>query len=406
MGKPSPPTTSVDADADAFSLHSQPEQHFYDNDAPELPEDVRNDDLPPLYDEAAETSAPFLSAAHPPIQPGYAPGLHDTLQPFRTDDDVSYYLSKPLDTDAELLETRVRTWAAIPPRPFVRIHGYHHERRRDTVNKKSENKKITDFDVKVELTPYICPQGGTRGADSELRTVENGDKAKRGGICRKRAPGAKKSGRIELGMVEKPSLTEWCHRYCASHAGLKVFQLRRDIGGLNYDRLRDHLQGVVRRTNYKGHVSVTFPVQNARVEVWNECRTNQWRLTKWIYALFCMSMLWLFTWPYLFFRTKRFETVSAVWLFSRQISSDDPARQYVTISEDQWYNLWGRAITKAVLQKRQGTLGQDDLLAADAVPGSFNTGHGTVDGALGFLAAGVNAMNEVNRQLGWGEDQS
>lgn len=404
MGKPSPPTASVETDADAVSLHSQPEGRFYDIDAPELPDDVQNDDLPPLYDEVAETSAPLLSAHHPAIRPGLVPGLPDTLQPFRTDDDVSYFLSKTLDTDAELLESRVRDWAAVPPRPFVRVYGYHRERHRDSANKKSENKNVTDFDVKVELTPYLCPLGGTRGADCELRTVENGEKAKRGGVFRRRAPGARKGGRIELGMVEKPSLTEWCHMYCASHTGLKVFQLERGVAGLNHDRLREHLESMVRRTNYRGHLSVSFPVQNARVEVWNECRTNQWRLTKWIYVVFCVSMLWLFTWPYLFFRTKRFETVSAVWIFSRQIE-DTQQRSYVTISEDQWYNLWGRAISKAVLQKRQGTLGQDDLLAADAVPTSFNTGRRIVDGALDVVAAGVSAMNEVNRHLGWGEDQ-
>lgn len=396
-----------------LSLHSQHRQRRYDNDAPELsiPDDVQNDDLPPLYNEVAEASnslsAPLLSDYGPPNPALPAPGSGPAaLQPFRRDDDVAYYLNSGLDTEPEFLETHVRAWAAVPPRPFVRVHGYHHESRRDR-NNKLESKNVTDFDVKVELTPYLCPDGGaTRGANCELHTVENGEKAKRGGMFRTRAPGhrkGKKSGsRIELGMVEKPNLTQWCHMYCASHSGLKVFQLKRRMSGFDEQRVRSHLEGMVRRTNYRGRLQITFPVQNERVEVWNEGRTNQWRLTKWIYTLFCLSMLWILTWPYLFIRTKRFETVSAVWHYSRL--DGEGRKKYSTISEDQWYNLWGRAISKAVLTKRQGTLDQQDLLAAEGLPSTFDTGNSTVDGALGVLAAGVNAINEVNRQLGWGED--
>lgn len=407
MGKPTPSNASPDADA--LPLHDQSGQRYYDNDAPELPipDDVHNDDLPPLYDEAAETgtslSAPLLSD-HTPYQSAIpTPGLDiDGPQPFRRDDSVAYYLDSAFDADPELLEKQVRAWAAVPPRPFVRVYGYHRERRHH--DKKKEDRDVTDFDIKVDLTPYLCPDGGTRQGRSELCTAENGERVRRGTSLRRRAPGVGKrnAGRIELGAVEKPNLTQWCHMYCASHTGLKVFQLRRRVVGLDEARLREHLMGMVRRTNYRGHIQISFPVHGERIEVWNDCRTNRWRLTTWIFALFCFTMLWVLTWPYLFFRTKRFETVSAVWHYS--VLDGEGRRNYVTLSEDQWYNLWGRALTKAVLTKRQGTLDQQDLLAAEGLPTSFNTGHSSVDGALGFLAAGVNAMNEVNRQLGWGED--
>lgn len=406
MGKPTQPAASPDADA--VSLHSRSGERFYDNDAPDLhiPDDVQNDDLPPLYDEAAETgtslSAPLL-ADHAPYQSAQpAPGLDiDGPQPFRRDESVSYYLDSALDTDPELLERRVRAWAALPPRPFVRVYGYHRERRRHD-GKSKESKNVTDFDFKVDLTPYLWPNNAVRQARCELYLVENGEKTRRGTSLRRRAPGVSKrsAGRIELGAVEKPNLTQWCHMYCASHTGLKAFQLRRRVVGLDQARLKEHLEGMVRRTNYRGHFEISFPVHNETVEVWNDCTTNRWRLTTWIFGLFCVTMLWVLTWPYLFFRTKRFETVSAVWHYS--VMRGEGIRDYVTISEDQWYNLWGRALTKAVLTKRQGTLDQQDLIAAEGP--SFNTGHSTVDGALGFLAAGVGAMNEVNRQLGWGED--
>lgn len=401
MGKPTLPSAS--SDSDAVSLHSQPGGHYRDADEPSVfaAQGHHNDDLPPIYDEIAEASAsssqaaPLLSDA---ALPGY-PSSSD-LQPFFRDDQAVYYLSADLDSDPDLLEARVRSWAAIPPRPFVRVYGYHRERRSGRDGKK-ENKNITDFDVKVDLTPYLFADATNHHAWSELRTVENGDKAKRGTIFPRRAPKAK--GTIELGAVEKPNLTQWCHLYVASHSGLKSFSLRRKVVGFDQARVREQLEALVQRTNYRGHLQVSFPVQQHTVQVWNECRTNQWRLTKWIYVMFCISMLWLLSWPYLFFRTKKFETVSSEWHFSRV--DPEGRRRYVSLTEDQWYNMWARPIAKAVLSKRQGVLDQQDLIAADGADPAFNTGHSTVDGALGLFRAGVNAMNEVNRHLGWGEDQ-
>lgn len=401
MGKPTLPSAS--SNSDAVSLHSQPGGHYRDADEPSVfaAQGHHNDDLPPIYDEISGASAsssqaaPLLSDA---ALPGY-PSSSD-LQPFFRDDQTVYYLSADLDSDPDLLEARVRSWAAIPPRPFVRVYGYHRERRSGRDGKK-ENKNITDFDVKVDLTPYLFADATNHHAWSELRTVENGDKAKRGTIFPRRAP--KSKGTIELGAVEKPNLTQWCHLYVASHSGLKSFSLRRKVVGFDQARVREQLEALVQKTNYRGHLQVSFPVQHHTVQVWNECRTNQWRLTKWIYVMFCISMLWLLSWPYLFFRTKKFETVSSEWHFSRV--DPEGRRRYVSLTEDQWYNMWARPIAKAVLSKRQGVLDQQDLIAADGADPAFNTGHSTVDGALGLFRAGVNAMNEVNRHLGWGEDQ-
>lgn len=394
----------------AVPLYHQPATQYYDQDAPDLPAPEPNDDLPPLYDEAAEASgshslsAPLLPTSHFP--PSGSTSVD--FSPFRRDETVTYYLDSRLDDDPERLESAVRNWATVPPRPFVHLHGYHRERRRDHDGKR-RNKNVTDFDIKVELTPYLFANPNLRQAWSETSTVDNEEKAKRGTVLRKRAPGFRKGrassdggGRIELGAIEKPNLTQWCHMFCASHSGLKVFQLKRRMLGFDYQHIREKLEGMVRGTNYRGHLQITFPVQDESVEVWNNCRTNQWRLTKWIYNIFCLSMLWLLTWPYLFFRTKRFETVTSDWYFSRP--DGDLRKQYVSISEDQWCNLWGRAIAKAALSKREGVLDQQDLLAAEGAPPELNSGNAMVNGAVSFVRAGVNAMNEVNRNLGWGGD--
>lgn len=405
MGKPTPPTAA----RDAFPLHPQPSGRYSDNDAPELPNLNLNlnlnhgDDLPPLYEEATEArnsaAAPLLpeqlssQPQHLPI-----PGLGtEPLQPFRRDETTAYYLDSRLDADADLLEKQIRSWATIPPRPSVRIRGTHTSHHRDREGKK-ESRKIVDFDVSVELTPYLCPDGGVTQANCELRTVENGEKARRGGICRRRAPRARAraSGRLELGLDDlerKPRLAEWCHMYCASHSWLKTFQLKKQVVGFDEQRVRQHLEDMVRRTNYRGNLETSFPVRDEKVEVWNECRGNRWRLTHWILLLFCLTFLWILTWPLLFFMTKKYETVSAVWHYSTL--DEEGRKQYVTLSEDQWYNLGGRAISKAVLMKRQGMLNQQDLLAAEGAPPGFND-------ASNLVNAGINAMNAVNRQLGWG----
>lgn len=399
MGKPTPITTA--SSDDAFSLHSQPDGRYYDQDAPELSMPDQNDDLPPLYDEAAEASGGYNLSA--PLLSESSSRLAD---PFRRDESITYYLDPRLDNDPAHLENHLRLLTSVPPRPFVRLHGYHRERRRDHDGKKKDN-NVTDFDIQVELTPHLFADPTLRHSWHEIVTVENGEKAKRGGVFPRRARGFRKGndggGRVELGMVEKPNLTQWCHMYCASHSGMKTFRLKRRVIGFDSKHVREQLESMVRRTNYRGHVHITFPVHDETVEVWNDCRINRWRLTRWIYLFFCVSMLWLFTWPYLFFRTKKFETVSVDWDFSK--SDGEGRKRYISISEDQWYNLWGRAIAKAVMSKRQGILQQQDLLAAEGAPPDFDTGNSTVNGALGFLRAGVTAMNEVNRQLGWGEDE-
>jgi hypothetical protein len=369
-------------DGDSFSLHSQRDP-FLDTDAPE----INDDDLPPLYEES-EVEAALLRRDHVPED-------SMALKPYRQDsiNGTAYFMNRRLDDEPEMLASQIKSWAKSPPRQFVRISGTHQETV-DNVGKK-ERKRVIDFDVSVDLTPYLYSNAATRTAWTELRTVENEEKVRRGTILRKRAPGAKQH--VELGNT-KPTLAEWCHRYCASHSGLKAFVFQRKVIGLDQEHLKERLEGLVGSTSYRGDVDISFPVKDDTCVVYNDCRTNAWRLTPWIIWLSMFTLMFIFTWPYLFFRTKRFEVAVAEWAFSRPAANG--TRRFVTISEDQWYNMWGRAIHKAVMEKRQGTLDQQDLLASDVPDPAFDDP--AVEGAAGVLRAGVRAMNEVNRQLGWG----
>jgi len=387
MGKPSP----VLQHDDAVSLRTHPGSRFVDDDdAPEL----HIDDLPPLYDESVEgssSSAPLLPVDTTP--PSSLAFLQCRAKDMNTGDEI--YIDKALDQNPNILENHVKAWAQAPPRPFVRIHGTHSQLVDD--NGKKQRKSVTDFDVQVELTPYLYSDAINRKSWSELRTAENTEETRRGTILRKRAPGA--TNHIEVGLADKPTLAEWCHRYHASHAGLKSFTVERRMLGFDEDRVREKLLALVRATNYRGAVSITFPVKDKHITVYNDCKVNQWRNTPLVFWLCALTLMFIFTWPYLFFRTKRFEVVYSDWYYS--VMGDNGQRKYVSISEDRWYNMWGRAINRAVLSKRQGVLDQQDLLdhSQDAV---FD--NALADGAMNIFRAGVTAMNEVNRQFGWGGD--
>jgi hypothetical protein len=397
MGKPStspvPGIAGSSSDADAVSLHTQPGDRLYDDDVPEL----QGDDLPPLYSDIeaeANADAPLLPTIH---NPSYVLGALDAtgIRVVDANSGDECLINTRLDKDPKILERQIQLSATKPPRPSVRILGTHSQTVKE--NGKSEKKTITDFDVSLELTPYLFSDA-TRGVSwTKLRTVENNEKARRGTILRKRAPGVKRDLEVS---DPKPTLAEWCHRYCASHAGVKSFALKRRVVGFDQERLKQKLEALVRGTNYRGTVDITFPVKDGWVLVYNDCKVNRWRMTPWVVWLCYLSFLWLFTWPFLFFRTKRYEVAVAEWPFS--VQEADGSKRYVSMSEDHIYNLWGRAISRAVLDKRQCTLDQEDLIASQTAPEEPLAN--VLQGAPRFLREGVNAITAINRQLGWGGD--
>ncbi|KAK4197395.1 hypothetical protein QBC40DRAFT_285646 [Triangularia verruculosa] len=404
MGKPTPPAyapgpgSSADAHPDAVSLHtptgvSDPAFPF-DSDTP----DLGNDDLPPLYsdiDNEAGSGAPLLP-------PGIQFGHVADLAPKKVDEinGAEIFVTSKLESDPKLLENQVGISSAKPPRPFVQIHGSHRERVEE--NGKSDEKDVTDFRVLVELTPYLFSDVVNQLSWRETRTVENSEKACRGTVFRRRAPGYKQD--IEVGTAPKPTLAEWCHRYCASHAALKCFVLRRRVIGFNEEKLRSQLESLVRGTNYRGDVRITFPVRDEYVYIYNDCWINRWRWTTWIRWVFYLTFLWIFSWPFFYFSTKTFEVVTADWGFSRP--QENGRLAYVSISEDHIYNTWARAISRAILGKRQACLDHNDLVAShtdgpDAIADVMDAVN-----APSFVRRGAAAMTHVNRQLGWGGDWS
>jgi hypothetical protein len=171
---------------------------------------------------------------------------------------------------------------------------------------------------------------------------------------------------------------------------------------LNEIQLEDRIKALIRSTNYKGQVTITFPIENPGVEVWSDHWVNRWRNNTAICLLFYISMLWIITWPVLFLMTRKFAIVKAVWPYS--VPDEQGRPQYATMSEAQWFMRWQKAIEKAIIEKTQGVLTEEDLARADEPLETPRTGNSSIDSAAGFLAAGVQGYREVNRMLGWGYD--
>ncbi|KAH7258599.1 hypothetical protein B0J15DRAFT_301271 [Fusarium solani] len=363
-----------DEEEAAAPYRDHPEGTYHD-----LAQD-HDDDPPPSY-TVVDNEGPYPN-------PFDFVGSSLGLQPFSEDTDhrTVYYLDKRLDTDPTFLEQHVKDLAKEPPRPYVRIQGLHRESKKS--GKEREDKSVVDFDFHIDLTPLLYEEMATRRSWERLLAVNNFDKVRRGTVMTTRAPGFGGSGPPEDGT---PGVSEWCERYCNSKAGLKAFVLERRITGWDFALVGSKLNNLVRATNYRGQLNITFPTTHARVELYNDCRTNRWRLTRWVSLAFYFTFLWIFSWPWLASRTKWFETVYVEWPMSQ------PDRQgtlrYACMSEDRWYRLWRRPIEQAVLARRQGRLSQDDIDEAYHAPGADD------------FARGVRAgLEVVQRTFGWGGD--
>ncbi|KAF2727167.1 hypothetical protein EJ04DRAFT_517437 [Polyplosphaeria fusca] len=404
MGGTAPPYRD---DPDAVSLHTTPDD--YDYDAPEIT------GLPPSYADSEASSsaaAPVLRHVPPPSSrmdhnnavrlSGGKPQVCET----QTVLDARY------DSDPVYLEEGIRELAKQAPLPLVYIMGHHKE----TVKRgdKKETKSITDF--RIVLNMQRCLKNNFDDSDTTwmtLRTVENGEKTHRGTIMKKRAPGFNQD--IEVG-TPKPELKEWCHLYCASPSMLRIFRLRRVVTGFDEDLLKKRLEGLIRSTNYRGHISITFPIEDKNVDLFTTNRINQWRLKTWVRWIFYLTFLWIFSWPYLFFATKRYSVVKAEWPFS---SSDGHGnKRYTTISEEQWFERWHVGIRRLVLDRFEGEASEEHLQGVIArpadppMPGTIQTGHGGLDNAVGLLTQGFQVASAISRgdnlarglQGGWGYD--
>ncbi|GAO14480.1 hypothetical protein UVI_02031930 [Ustilaginoidea virens] len=390
---------SISLGSSPFPTHHRapsPHGHLFDRELAN--DDDDDDDLPPLYTDHEEFSNDAEGVFDPlmPRHPQHHRDDDDDERPFRQDDVHAYFVDARLDRDPDRLAGLVDRLSAVPPRPFVRMLGTHMERSGSGSDKNRETRRVTDFEIEIELTHLLYADIRSARAWRSVSTAGNFEKVRRGTVFATRAPGFGGSGG---GAPEEgvPGLREWCRRYCASRARLRCFTVERRVQGYDWDLLRRRLEGLVRATNYRGRVDVAFPVRHSHVHVYSDVAVNRWRLTRWISMVFVFSLLFVFTWPYLLLATKRWETVRADWSLS-EATAVPGRRKYASMSEEQWYAMWAGTVQRAMLERRRGTLDQGDLERTRAGQG----GGGGQREAAGMEA--MDAMGVVNRSFGWGGD--
>lgn len=197
---------------------------------------------------------------------------------------------------------------------------------------------------------------------------------------------------------------------------LRIFRLHREVLGFDETFLKNRIEGMIRSTNYRGQLSITFPVENQNVDIYTFNRINQWRLKNWVCWIFYLSFLWIFTWPYLFFATKRYMVVKAEWPFSKVDANGN--KTFTSISEERWFEEWHVGIRRLVLDRFEGEASYEQLRGVIArpadppIPGTIRTGHMGVDNAVGLLQQGFQVASAISRgdslgrglQGGWGYD--
>ncbi|KPM41475.1 hypothetical protein AK830_g5093 [Neonectria ditissima] len=373
MGGPPSPSRGYRDDPDALSMHTTRGDIFTDDAAEDVPDIA--DVPPPAYDDATvdgdtawPTGSPEPRNTNLQVDDVFytgvsAPQTHVTSTSKRIGEkrtrianEVISLQDQRSDADPGFLESWVKLMARLPPSPYIHIVGTHKEAKRDK-DGKSRREEVTDFRILVSLRNYLWPNFAHNGPnDMNLTTSEAGEKTYRGTVLKKRAPGVK--GDIEVGHA-KPHLKEWCHRYCAKATATKVFRLSRTVTGLDEEFIQFRLEGLIRSTNYKGHIDIEFPVADRAVDIYSSSRLNTWRLTGWICWLFYLTFLWIFSWPILFFTTKRYHVVRAEWPFSQ--TNADGSKRYTTVSETQWISRYGTAVRQLCLDRYEGLAGDTYL---------------------------------------------
>jgi hypothetical protein len=394
MGRPTrqppPPSYRDDpANADAVSLHTTPDDvpDLLSHDEPSIGTDTLA--VPPAYSDDPNSSQDAITTN------GF---VEDSGKEVANSNNISYRIYKHLDSP-DMMEEIVAQWARVAPIKLIQVVGTHTETRKDSNGKESKT-QVTDFDVKMRLTEYLFTHPG-RSAWAQLRTAQNEDKTYRGTVFKGRMPKPKHiSDEERVVELPQPSLKEWCHLYCANPAALKNFMFVREVTNLDEEYLRNEIERLVRSTNYRGHLKITFPTQNAGVMLLSDHFVHRWRYVSWLIFLSVITLLIIFAWPILFFCTKKYQVVKVEWPFAQIDSSGQ--KLYATISEKLWIQRWAKTLEKAVVSKKQGMLTEEDL-ASQPEP-EFRSGNDTVDSAVSLFSTGVRVFGEVNRQLGWGGD--
>jgi hypothetical protein len=446
MGKPIPasgkkpaPQQQYRDDPDAVSMHTTRSDYEYD-EVPELPS--YSDSEAAAADSNGHTGPPQPELPSEPYVPIAPPSrsrngwiAYNNNKRVNVNE-TTIRMDERLSDPGELHGYVTSYLSIAPPRPGIRIHGYHYQTVHRNDNKR-ETERVIDFDVGFSLQSWLRYRPAVPGSESSgpvnptwvKRVANNSDKVHRGSWRATRAKGYKQD--VEVGDLPKPDLMEWCEDYCNSTSALKIFRTTRDVTGLDETYLRASLEHLVRSTHYRGNIDITFPIEERHVDIYSPSIINRWRIS-WVRYIFYLTFLWIFTWPILFFATKRWNVYKVEWRFSwlenEHMETEEgrmvrQVRKFTTISEKSWLEKHQNLVKSLVLDKFQGDA---TALPTDVQPREGNesrggsrrplvqTGSRNVDAAVGFLQGGVDVWNTLQGRRGagrrddegWGADST
>lgn len=399
-----------EVDADAVSMHTTRSDYDYD-DVPELPS----------YSDSEATCAAEITATTREREDAYQsivqPGGSSGWRVYNNDkavncNETSIRMDERLIEPTALYKYISEYLRMVPPRPGVRIHGYHYQ----TVhqNNKKETKTVNDFDIMLSLQKYLPRSVETPAGEGawSATTVGNSERVHRGSWRRTRAQGSTQD--IEVGNNAPPDLEHWCKEFCDSKSALKIFRVTRDVPGLDQEYLKAQITHIIRSTNYRGHIDISFPIEDKYIDVYSPHIVNKWRIS-WVRFLFYVSFLWILTWPILFFMTKRWDIYRVEWRFSwQEPTARGVVKKYATIDEGQWFTKHAKLIKSLVLDGHSGDATDLPLDVEPREQGGQNrglprTGNRNVDAAVSFVHGGINVLNTLQgrgsgNDEGWGAD--
>lgn len=319
--EPGSPTGTSARASNITPYHDDPEQDVAD---------PNRNPTPPPYSGPSSTSQVNLSPRGPAPKgpqkyPGlprldyrlYSPPLFELSADCKSIKSTAPYLS----TNTTALVSLIRAQSTVPPKPQVHITG-------------TRGRKV-DFDVKLNLMNLLIPDDPRLRMDY-IRCAGEGEVVLRGGY--------KPSVEPEVG---DGGLEEWCRRFVEDPGPVKSFCLERVVANMDVSWLEGQIRSMLASTEYKGLVTVSFPVTHARVVVQNPDRVNK----------FFTSVTTLFS------GKRKYEVVQAVWPFATH-KNGEPGRRCTVQSEETWWREWKDPIKYAVSSKRHGWVTNEDKLEA------------------------------------------
>lgn len=269
-------------------------------------------------------------------------------------------------------------------------------------NNKDTKNKVRDFLIRINITHLL---GG-----SEVECLPDNKRGYRGGCI----PGFKPN----VADVEShpDPLRRWCDLFVNNPAGVRSFTLQREVRNHNTKKLEQLLRSAIAETKYGGHLHVSFPITHNRLIVYTPGKINQWRTTVWICWVFYLTFLWVFSWPFLFFTTRKYEVMKVAYPYADVPGEQAGERDCAVMSEVEWFNLWQESVKRAALARMvcQETSLDDEYRVATSlaisrganqpVPETPRTGNALADGALGFLSQGLRVAQAYNASRTWGAD--